>query len=349
MPLRLKDPRKSPNFSVRGTYLGVRVDKSLGTPKRSVAATRLKHLEGQIERGEYPPREAAPRTGAGTFLSAALSYVEAGRRPRYVAKLIKYFGETPLSQIGQQEIDEAAVALHPNTTPATRNACVYIPVSAILHHAGVEITIRKPKGAKGRVITDSLNTADAAGIVRAAGTFDPEYAVLLQFLLYTGVRLGEALRLTWDDVRLDEAAARVRTSKNGDPRELQLREDLVTAMRRLPHQAGRKVFRFRQGGHLKHQLLRAKLAYLGLDCPVRRPKGWKPPPNRLTWCNHHSFCHTWATWMRRYGGADVQGLVETGRWRDARSARRYTHAVAREEWNRVEKLPAVGGKSVESA
>jgi hypothetical protein len=43
-----------------------------------------------------------------------------------------------------------------------------------------------------------------------------------------------------------------------------------------------------------------------------------------------------ATWMRRYGGADVQGLTETGNWRDPRSAARYSHVVAREEWDRVE-------------
>ena len=35
--------------------------------------------------------------------------------------------------------------------------------------------------------------------------------------------------------------------------------------------------------------------------------------------------------MRRYGGLDDIGLAATGRWRDPRSARRYAHAVAREE------------------
>jgi hypothetical protein len=46
--------------------------------------------------------------------------------------------------------------------------------------------------------------------------------------------------------------------------------------------------------------------------------------------------------MRRYGGADVQGLVATKNWRDPRSAARYAHAVARDEWNRVDQLPTVG-------
>jgi hypothetical protein len=46
--------------------------------------------------------------------------------------------------------------------------------------------------------------------------------------------------------------------------------------------------------------------------------------------------------MRRFGGADLQGLVATGRWRDPRSAMRYIHTSAHEEWDRVDKLPRRG-------
>jgi integrase len=60
------------------------------------------------------------------------------------------------------------------------------------------------------------------------------------------------------------------------------------------------------------------------------------------WVNFHTFRHTWATWMRRYGGLDTKGLVATRNWRDERSASRYAHAVTSEEWSRVELLPAVG-------
>ena len=43
MPLKLVPPRKgkSPNFTIRGSYLGIAVDKSSGTHKRSVAHTVL--------------------------------------------------------------------------------------------------------------------------------------------------------------------------------------------------------------------------------------------------------------------------------------------------------------------
>jgi len=91
-------------------------------------------------------------------LSAAVKYMQDGGGKRHVAPLIKYFGETPLSDIGQDGIDDAAVALYPNVTAATRARQVYTPASAILHHALGEKCpqIRRPKGAKGKRKTDFL-------------------------------------------------------------------------------------------------------------------------------------------------------------------------------------------------
>lgn len=341
MPLKIVQARnaKTKNLYIRGSYLGVAVDQSCRTDRRSVANARLKRLEGEIERGEYPPKEAAAGREQLTFLGAAVAYMETGHRRKYVAKLIKHFGETPLAEIDQTAIDAAAVAIHPHAGPGTRNACVYTPVSAIMRHAGVKAELRRPKGAKGRVVTDWLTEDDAFGIIAAAEKFDPEYATLLTVLLYTGVRLGAALNLQREDVRLSESAAWVRHQKGQPATDVRLRDDLRDML--AAHLQGhnhRRVFRFHQGGNLKHKLMRAKLGYLGIACPARRPDGWLAPPHRLSWVNHHTFRHTWATWMRR-AGADVLGLVATGNWRDQRSAARYAHAVARDEWSKVDQLP----------
>lgn len=344
MPLKIIEARnaKTKSLYIRGSYLGVRIDQSCRTDRRLVARAILKRLEAEIESGEYQAKQAPTGGQQLTFLSAALAYMEAGRRRRYVAKLVKHFGATPLCEIDQAAIDQAAIALHPAAATSTRNACVYTPVSAILRHAGVVMTVKRPKGAKGRVVTDWLTADDAFGIIAAAERFDPEYATLLKFLLYTGVRLGAALNLQREDVRLTERAAWVRHQKGQPASDVRMREDLRDAIAdHLRSHNNARVFRFRQGGHLKHQLVRAKLGYLGLPCPVRRPKGWRAPDNRLARVNHHTFRHTWATWMRQ-AGVDVQGLVATGNWRDAKTAARYAHAVPRDEWSRVDQLPSVG-------
>jgi integrase len=149
-------------------------------------------------------------------------------------------------------------------------------------------------------------------------------------------------------VDLEHRTAYVETSKNDDPRTVQMRQELCDLLE--PHRkAAGKVFRFHQGGHRNFLFLNAKVTACGLPA-VQRPKRserMQIPPYRYSWVTFHTFCHTWATWMRRYGGTDVQGLVATGRWRDPRSAARYTHTAANEEWDRTDLLP-VAGKSVDS-
>jgi integrase len=247
VPLKISATRKSQskNFYIRGTYLGVSVDQSSGTNKRSVATTVLKRIEREIEQGEF--RKAKPKSP--TFLEAAIAYMEAGRRKRHVAKLIKHFGETPLDQIDQTTIDAAAVALHPNAGNGTRNAAVYTPVSAILRHAGVEIKLKRTKGAKGRVVTDWLRSEDADAIITEADQINAEFGALLRTLLYTGLRLGEVLAWEWSDLNLDEGAAWTRREKGGIESDVKLRPDLVDALRTLrPEEGQGRVFRFHQGG-----------------------------------------------------------------------------------------------------
>lgn len=346
MPLKLFRPRpgKTPNWTIRGSYMRVAVDRSSGTSRRSAADRELKRIETAIERGEYPPKP--PVKAAPTFLSASVAYLKAGGSKRGLKLLIHHFGETPLDEIDQDAIDAAALLLYPNVQPITRNGYVYTPVSAVLHHAGVNITVRRPKGYKGKARTLFLLPPDAFAIIKAADLVDAEMGRLLRFLLYTGCRVGEALALRWERVSLADRLGYIETSKNGDARTVKLRNELCVLLE--PHQrAAGKVFRFHQGGHRNFIFLNAKVTACGLPA-VKRPKRREKmqiPPYRYSWVTFHTFCHTWATWMRRYGGADTHGLVGTGRWRDERSARRYTHTAASEEWDRVDLLP--GGESVE--
>lgn len=333
--LRLYPPRKgfSQNWRIRGTYLGCRVDQSSGTHRRHVAASILAEIEGKIERKEW---RIAPRED-DAFVNAALSYMQTTGNKRYVAALIDHFGETPWREIDQAAIDLAAATLRPRASAATRNRCVYTPLAAILRHKDPSIHIRRPPGAKGRQRTDYLNPPDAMAIIEAAETIDEAFAVLLRFLLFTGCRLGEALALTWGDIH--DGTAYIRQSKNDDPRTVRLREDLRIDLDGHRARMGglRRVFPFTYGTHLKVLLKRATCLASGVT-PATKGQS---PPHRLRWVNFHTFRHTWATWMRRYGGADIQGLVATGNWRDPKSAARYAHVVARDEWERVELMPSM--------
>jgi integrase len=352
MPLKLVPPRKgwSPYFRVRGTYLGVYVNRSTKTCKRAVANKLLAKWQGDIERGEFAEADEA------TFASAALAYMKAGGDRRPMTPLLNYFGETKLSKIDQPAIDTAALVLFPgeDVSPATRNREVYTPVSAVLKFAGVDFKIRRPKGSRGRVITRWLWPEQAFRIFDAAHSIDPEFAILLEQLCYTGPRLSEELRLLCDDVRLSESFAYLRTTKNGEPRAVHLPAYAVASLANHPRgldRKGQRVFKFNKGGSLYWLLEAACMVASGLPQPKRVKVGKKPkrPPYELEWVNFHTFCHTWATWMRRYGGLDEIGLVATGRWKDRQSAARYAHAVVSEESRRAEFLPTPGARPVQMA
>lgn len=337
--LRLYPPRKglSQNWRIRGTHgFGAnrcRVDISARTHERKKAEANLRTVADQIDAGTW---NAAPPVARedDTFINAAVSYVQTSGNARYVEPLIKHFGETPWRNIGQEAIDHAAATLRPRASAATRNRCVYTPIAAILRHKDSSIHIRRPPGAKGKSRTDYLNPPDAMAIIEAAERIDHEFALLLNFLLYTGCRLGEALALVWDD--LHDRTIYIRTSKNDDPRTIRLRADLALELAGHAKPLG-KIFRWTYGTALKVRLKRATCLASG----VTPAFDVTSPPHRLRWVNFHTFRHTWATWMRRYGGADVQGLVATGNWRDPRSAARYAHVVARDEWERVELMPSM--------
>ena len=352
MPLWLREPRpgKTPYYELRGQYLGVTVERSTKTDRKDLAEKFKRKVERCIEdHGCYPEPKAKIDKDGKPFIKAANEYMKDKGKTRYVAPLIEHFGETALADIDQDAIDDAALALYPNVTPATRARQCYAVISAIMHHAlGKKKcpVIHRPEGSKGREKTDWLKPEDAFAIIEAAEAFDPEFALYLRLLLFTGFRKSEGKNLLAEDVRPEEREAWLRTSKNGDPRMVRLKQVLIGPL--FEHLNANKrdmLFRWSRGdggGAFKHKLMRAKLAACGLPCPKSRPVGWKVPPHRLSFVGFHTFRHTFATWMRKYGGADLQGLQATGNWRDLSSVQRYTHAEPDAEWDRVESLPTTG-------
>ena len=320
MPLKLIPPRKSktPFWSVKGTYIGVRVDRSTKVSKRAVAVKILKKWEQEIERGSY----ASPTDA--TFASTAVSYINLGGDRRFLKRLLEHFGDKPLKEIDQAAIDAAAVSLYPGASPATRNRQVYTPVSAVLRHGGTRLDIIRPTGSGGNRQTNWLWPEQAEAIFEEAEKLDKEFAALLIVLCYTGLRLSEALNLTWDNVRLTDGYAYIPTTKNDEPRGVFLPPVAVAALANVERRELDRVFPFAKGGHL-YSLLRVATIRAGVDLPERSA--------------FHCFRHTYATWMRRYAGADETTLIATGAWKDKKSVSRYTHAVVSEESKRAALLP----------
>jgi len=320
MPLKLTPPdRKHPTYRVRGTYLGVSIDRSTGAREKQVAKQILAKWKRDIEGNSYARPEDQ------TFASAAISYMNAGGQRTFLEPIIRYFGARLLHTIKQADIDAAAVALYPAATPATRNRQVYTPVSAVLRHGGVTIGLRRPKGAAGTPRTCWLSPDEAFALLAAARALEPRFGALCMFLLYTGCRLSEALRVRPQDLELQRGFAYVGKTKNGKPRPVHLPPQVVAELANIaPEKIEQRLFHYSKGGHLYGLLSQASKA-AGVTIPPR--------------VKFHIWRHTFGAWMRRYGGLDTSGLVGTGAWKSRQAAAVYEHVDTSEEAKKADLLP----------
>lgn len=369
MPLKLRDPTpgKTPNYHIRGTHRGIYVERTTGTSDKFKALRVLREIRDAIERGDYPPApEAAPEqqveSGEPTFAAATLAYLKAGGDGSFLGRIIEQTGQyalrdRKLGEIDQIAIDNAATALYPRATAQTRNRQFYTPVSAVLKRAGVERAIKRPKGWRGNKATEWLEPDQAFDAIAEAYGLDPEFGLLCLCYLYTGRRMSDFLNAKLRQLKLEQALIYLPDTKNGDPVPVHLPPVLVQAFRNQPprkarpHRTGTtrlangvagqsradagipfldrnpdaKLFRYHAGGRLR-DLLKETFKRAGIVLP-RRQAGF------------HIFCHTYGTWMTRYGGLDTFGLVRTKRWKDPESADRYSHTVASAEARRADMLP----------
>ena len=302
---------------------------------------------------------------------AATAYLKSGGDGTYLGRILEMTGpqalrHRALTSIDQMAIDEAADALYPNGTPQTKNRQFYSPVSAVLKRAGIDKQINRPIGWRGKKSKSSLEPGQAFSLLASAAALDREFGLLCTTLLYTGMRISEALAAKLRHMHLDRAALYLPATKNGDARTVHLPPIVVQAFYKMRPRTARpnklsathalargepgrsqvdagiaflarspesKLFRFHQGGRLR-DLLAEAMRDAGLSFPPRQ-RGF------------HLFCHTYGTWMVRFGKLDNFGLTRTGRWKDPRSAEVYVHSEVNSEARQANVLPTppIRGKS----
>jgi integrase len=332
MPLKLVRRPKSPNWIIRGTLRGIRVEESAGTDDRRIAEEiRAKRETEILSESVYGRRATA------TFAEAAVSYLEQGGATRFLNPVVRYFGVTPLARIDQDAIDQGARKIYPAASDATRNRQFYTPTSAVLAHAARRgwcspIVMQRPKGAAGRIRWISLDEADR--LIEMAGE---HLRPLIIFLIYTGARVGEALWLDWRDVDLARGHVAFPKTKNGEARGVPLHGRVVAALANLTHREG-EVFRRPDGCPYERPRhasdtsagTRIKCAFNGA---VARAgiKDFHP----------HDCRHTWATWHYA-SNRDLGALMRLGGWKSIAMVMRYAHVNVAELRHTIDRLP--GGK-----
>jgi integrase len=321
MPLTLT--RRGEIWYLRGTVAGHHLYESTGLRDRRQAEARRIRREAELL-----DRHAYGRAATATFAEAALTYMRAGGEARYLAPLIAHFGPaTRLAEIDNDRVTACAAALYPTAAPATINRQVITPISAVMRLAAADGLVdarsfRRRKAPRGR--TRWLTPAEAEALIAAA---DPRTAVLVEFLLGTGLRTHEALELQIADLHLATAEAWVWRSKTV-PRMVRFPDRTVRALARaLQGRDTGAVFLTPKGQPYK--LYTGSGGYAATAFNTARAAAGLGPD-----VTPHVCRHTWATWFHA-ATRDFGALMDLGGWHRADTANIYRKLAPRDLASRL--------------
>lgn len=246
MPLKLY--KRGKVWWISGTVHGQAVRESTRTHDKEVAeAIRVKKEAGLVSDHVFGPKATR------TFAQAVESYLKAGGDARFIGSLgdglLHHFYGTPLKDIQQNDLDDAARTLYPTAQPETRNRQCYTPFIAVWNHAvkngWAEVRQwsrpKKPKGtnvvrvAKRRAGTFPVEYEHASRFVAA---MSPGPAMLMTTLFYTGMRPIELFALEAGNVNVRGRWITLLKTKTGEPRGVPIHEFLVPLFESLLKRPG---------------------------------------------------------------------------------------------------------------
>lgn len=306
---------------VRGAVAGIDVYESTRTSDKAQAERYLAQRQNQI----YNKEAFGEDTGV-SFDKAVEVYLEGKTSLGHTAiaavdRLLSAFGSRPLSRIKQPELDQFIRKTYPDAAPATIIRSVINPMTAILNAAAMRGWCAAPNFARPKVKSYRARylSYDEAGLLVDASA--DHLKPLLQFLLNTGCRIGEALTLQWYAVDLDRklvvfGKTKHDKTKNDETRGVPLNSIAFTTLARMKSRRGH-VFLSHHG---KPYPIRAGGGQIktGFTAACRR--------SGIGHLRVHDLRHTFASWlaMEGHGESTIAELLGHKSRRSSITGR-YTH------------------------
>lgn len=300
------------------------------------ARDMLALLEGQAVRERYldvkPIQEVRFEEFAGQFLDHARRHMKAWRRyGTSLGSLTPFFGNQRLTAIDAQSIERFKQARMAKVTTSTVNRdlqCLrrLFNLAIVWRHAK-ENPVRGVKFFRERSGRIRYLTFDEYR--RLLEVLPDEIQPLVKVAVNTGMRQGEILALTWEDVDFENGYASVNDPKNDTPRKAPLNPDALDAL-----------IKWRQGVQAGPVF---PVAARTLQWQFRRALQKAEIPN----FRFHDLRHTCASWMTM-AGEDLRVIMEVLGHKDIRMTMRYTHLSPKQGKAAVGRLQAfIRAKMVE--
>ena len=309
---------------------GKRVREIVG-PTKTLAKTVLAVRRAEIAEGRYnfPTRKQLKFSEfAKDYLAWAKQRKTSWRRDAgIVNKLVAFFGDKRMDQISTFLVNGYKVESMKTVKKATVNRELAILRGmynlAIAWNKAQVNPVRS--GRENRVMFEederpiyALTAAEQQALLAACS---PHLFPIVALALNTGLRKGELLALTWQDVDLVRGAVTVRRSKSGKIRTVPLNAAALEALRGIEGPRQGEVFRFKGEpikDNVNRSFARARRA-AGLERVVVDELG-----HRSFWPRFHDCRHSFATDLV-LAGVDLVTVKELLGHSDLSMVLRYSH------------------------
>jgi len=210
-------------------------------------ASRAEELRSQIE-AELWSVHMYGLKAVVTFDQAALEYAQDGGDTRFLVGITEQLTGMLLKDITPRIIRAAAKKAYPDGAGATLNRQGITPARAVINYAHGEgwcapirvkaFEVKKPKR-KAVGYEYLLALQPHLTVERRFPNAPPYLFAMLLFLHTTGRRVGDAIKLTPDDIKWDINKAHIDKTKNGTEAYASLVPVLADMLREMPPRHGR--------------------------------------------------------------------------------------------------------------
>ena len=321
------------SYSAHGRRVREMVGGSKTLAKNVLAKRRAEIVENRFE---FPTRRQSPTVSefCDTYMAhAKLSKRSWLRDAGVIKKLKTFFPSKRLSGISTFDIEAYRRKSAESVTRASTNREVAIvrhmlalavKWGVIENNPALGVKLFREEERAVRVLNDEEQAA-----LLAACTEHLRSIVVLA--LSTGLRRGEALSLSWQDVNLRERVITVQHSKSGRVRHIPLNSTVCAVLEGIPGPRSGNVFKW-QGNPILSVTRSFRTA-------IKR-SGIRP-------CRFHDLRHTFATRLV-LAGVDIVTVKELLGHRDICTTMRYSHPSPESKRRAVELLsiPDTSGRSV---
>ena len=298
----------------------------------SEVRTKARELRGMIARGVDPLNERTMKNSAptfrefveGTYLNWAKVHKKSWKddERRLISDWYKEFGTIKLNAVTRRNIQENIIKIMQRTTGATSNR--HLSLISKIYSLAIEMEafdgenpcskIKKFQESTGR--ERFLSKDEIKRFLEELDVFqDSPAALMIKFLLFTGLRRGEVSQLRWEDVHQNFQQVRIRmeTAKNNKSRVVELNSLAQTIILTLhAHKSPKNEYIFpgsKPGTHITNPFKTFRT--------VRRKAG-------LDDLRIHDLRHTFAS-LSLAGGASLFEVQKMLGHADHKTTQKYAH------------------------